>query len=147
MAPARRPNNKKLADAILAVYNCPSDDHGGTGNASTMTNYVAIVGPETAWPESSSTAIGDIRDGTSNTLLVVEVANSRIHWMEPRDLHVIQMAPTINAKAGQGVSSRDTGGGEVLFADGHVQFIIDSLSIADLRALLTAHTGDTTTNL
>src|SRR6516165_2689000 len=28
------PNNKKLADTILAVYNCPSDDHGGPGNAS-----------------------------------------------------------------------------------------------------------------
>jgi prepilin-type processing-associated H-X9-DG protein len=140
------PNNKKLADTILQIYNCPSDDHGGTSTASTMTNYVAIVGPETAWPESSSTAIGDIRDGTSNTLLIVEVANSGIHWMEPRDLHVVQMAPTINSKAGQGISSRHTGGAEVLFADGHVQFIIDSLSVGDLRALLTARAGDATTN-
>jgi prepilin-type processing-associated H-X9-DG protein len=140
------PNNKKLADTILAVYNCPSDDHGGPGNASTMTNYVAIVGSDTAWPENGSAAYQDIRDGTSNTLLVVEVANSGIHWMEPRDLHVVQMAPTINSKAGQGISSRHAGGAQVLFADGHVQFIIDSLSVGDLRALLTAHTGDTATN-
>src|SRR5262249_15795660 len=37
------PNNRKLAGTILEVFNCPSDDHGGTGASSTMTNYVAIV--------------------------------------------------------------------------------------------------------
>ena len=46
--PWNGPNNRKLADAIIAIYNCPSDDHGGTGNTSPMTNYVAIVGTETA---------------------------------------------------------------------------------------------------
>ena len=87
----------------------------------------------------------DIRDGLANTLLVAEVANSGIHWMEPRDLHVVQMAPTINAKSGQGISSRHTGGAHALFADGHVQFVIESLSAADLHALLTAGAGDMTT--
>jgi hypothetical protein len=140
------PNNKKLADTILYVYNCPSDDHGGTPNASTMTNYVAIVGPETAWPGTSTTTIRDLSDGTASTLLVVEVANSGIHWMEPRDLHVLQMAPTINAKSGQGISSRHTGCACVLFADGSTRYIPDSLSADDLRALLTAHAGDTSTD-
>jgi prepilin-type processing-associated H-X9-DG protein len=135
------PHNRKLADTILAVYNCPSDEHGGTGT--TMTNYVAIVGTGTMWPENGTTDLRKVSDGTSMTLLVVEVANSGIHWMEPRDLHVLQMAPTINAKSGQGISSRHIGGAQVLFADGHVRFITDSLSGADLRALLTAHAGDT----
>jgi prepilin-type processing-associated H-X9-DG protein len=136
------PNNSKLANAILPIYNCPSDDHGGTSNSSTATDYVAIVGGETAWPESGSAAIADIRDGTSNTLLVVEVANSGIHWMEPRDLHVVQMAPTVNAKSGQGISSRHTGGANGLIADGSVRFIPDSRSATELRAWLTAHAGD-----
>ncbi len=134
------PNNSKLADTILPIYNCPEGDHGAS-NSST-TNYVAIVGGETAWPDSGPTAFRDIRDGTSNTLLVVEVANSGIHWMEPRDLHVVQMAPTINAKSGQGISSRHSGGANVLAADGAVHFIPDSLSAKDLRAWLTAHAGD-----
>jgi hypothetical protein len=140
------PNNSKLAGTILPVYNCPSDDHGES-NPSITTNYVAIVGGETAWPESGTTVFGDIRDGTSNTLLVVEVANSGIHWMEPRDLHVVQMAPTINAKSGQGISSRHTGGAHGLIADGSVRFIADSLSAEDLRAWLTAHAGDVSTGL
>ncbi len=136
------PNNKKLADTILAIYNCPSDDHGGTGTPSTMTNYVAIVGSETAWPESGTTTFKDFSDGVPNTLLVVEVANSGIHWMEPRDLHLLQMAPTINAKSGQGISSRHTGGANVLAADGSTRFIPDRLSAEDLRAWLTAHGAD-----
>jgi hypothetical protein len=136
------PNNSKLADTILPVYNCPSDDHSGTSSFSMTTNYVAIVGGETAWPESGATAFRDIRDGTSNTLLVVEVANSGIHWIEPRDLHVVQMAPSINAKSGQGISSRHTGGAHGLIADGSVRYIRDILSAKDLRAWLTAHAGD-----
>jgi prepilin-type processing-associated H-X9-DG protein len=137
------PHNKKLADTILPIFNCPSGDHGGTGIDSTMTNYVVIVGPATAWPENGPTALKDFSDGPPNTLLVVEVANCGIHWMEPRDLHVGQMAPTINAKSGQGISSRHTGGANVLAADGSVRFIPESLSIEDLRAWLSAHAGDT----
>ena len=139
------PNNRKLADSIVAVYNCPSDAHGENKITSTSTSYVAVVGPETAWPESGTTAIRDISDGTSNTILVVEVANSGIHWMEPRDLHVVQMAPTINAKSGQGISSRHTGGAHVLLADGSTRFITEHFAAADLCAWLTAHAGDEST--
>lgn len=124
--------------------NCPSDDHAGAGESSTMTNYVAIVGPETVWPGAGATARGDIQDGAANTLMVVEVANSGIHWMEPRDLHVSQMAPSVNAKSGQGISSRHTGGANVLIADGAVRFIPNHLSADELRAWLTAHAGDIT---
>jgi prepilin-type processing-associated H-X9-DG protein len=152
-APARRVND--CCAAQIRLFACsfgrvqswhgdgPSDDHGGTGNKSTMAHYVAIVGTETMWPDGGTTDPRKVSDGTSMTFLVVEVANSGIHWMEPRDLHVIQMAPTINAKSGEGISSPHTGGAQVLFADGHVQFITDNLSAADLRALLTAHAGDT----
>jgi hypothetical protein len=136
------PNNRKLADTIVQIYNCPSDDHGGNKNPSTMTNYVAIVGPETAWPGNGSTSYRDFGDGMSNTLLVVEVANSGIHWMEPRDLHVVQMAPTINAKSGQGISSRHTAGAHGLIADGAVRYFSDSLSAGDLWAWLTANAAD-----
>src|SRR5258708_3140815 len=46
------PNNSKLADKILAVFNCPSEDHARDKSKATMASYVAVVGPETAWPES-----------------------------------------------------------------------------------------------
>jgi prepilin-type processing-associated H-X9-DG protein len=140
------PHNSKLRDQIVAIYNCPSDDHGGSGGVSTMTSYVAVVGPETAWPGSDPAAFRDFKDGTSNTLLVVEVANSGIHWMEPRDLHVVQMALSINAKSGQGISSRHTGGAQALLADGSVRFVAEKLDAETLRALLTAHAEDDVTD-
>ncbi|HEY2250622.1 MAG TPA: DUF1559 domain-containing protein [Planctomycetaceae bacterium] len=133
------PNNRKLADKILPIFNCPSEVHGDGKSAATMTSYVAVVGPETAWPGNTATSIRDIKDGTSNTLLIVEVANSRIHWMEPRDLHVVQMAPTINAKFGQGISSLHTGGAHALLADGSVRFISEQTTAELIRALLTVH--------
>jgi prepilin-type processing-associated H-X9-DG protein len=136
------PHNRKLGDTILQAYSCPSDDHGGTGGTSAMTSYVAVVGPETMWPDRGAVAIRDVSDGTLNTLLVVEVANSGIPWIEPRDLHVVQMAPTINAKSGQGISSRHATGANVLIADGSVRFVPENLSAAELFAWLTAHAGD-----
>ncbi len=136
------PHNRKLGDTVLQVFNCPSEDHGGKGGPSAMTDYVAVVGPETMWPDRGAVALGDVRDGASNTLQVVEVANSGIPWIEPRDLHVVQMAPTINSKSGQGISSRHVGGANALMADGSVRFISENLSAADLLAWLTARAGD-----
>ena len=136
------PNNSKLADTILPVFNCPIDEHDKSKNPPTMTNYVAVVGPETAWPDTGATSYKDFRDGTSNTILIVEVANSGIHWMEPRDLHVSQMAPTINAKAGQGISSKHKVGAHVLFADGSVRFLSEKMTAAEVQALLTTNGGE-----
>ncbi len=38
-----------------------------------------------------------IRDGTSKTIAIVEVANSGIHWMEPRDIAYKDALQGINA--------------------------------------------------
>src|SRR5262249_28073198 len=108
--PWNGPHNSRLADRILAVFNCPSENHEKGRKGTQMTSYVAVLGPETAWPGDKPTKIRDFTDGTSQTLLVVEVANSGIHWMEPRDLHVLQMDHAINSKSGQGISSAHTGG-------------------------------------
>jgi hypothetical protein len=107
-----------------------------------MTSYVAVIGPETAWPGDQSVSFSHITDGTSVTLLVVEVQNSGIHWMAPRDLHVLQMAPMVNAKVGQGISSVHLGGAHVLSCDGAVRFIIESMPASQLQALLTRGAGD-----
>ncbi|MBI3467166.1 MAG: DUF1559 domain-containing protein, partial [Planctomycetes bacterium] len=75
------PNNSKLANRMPPYFSCPAD--GGSG---WTTNYLAVVGPETIWPGDKPVAIRQIRDGVSNTIALVEVANSGIQWMEPRDL-------------------------------------------------------------
>ncbi len=137
------PNNSKLASKKLSVFYCPSETHGGVKNDFAMTNYVAVVGRETAWPGGKPGKLGEIKDGTSNTLLIVEIANSGIPWMEPRDLDIAQMAPTINAKSGQGISSAHAGGAQALLADGTVRFISSQTTAELIRGLLTINGGET----
>jgi hypothetical protein len=141
------PNNRKLSARILlwpdySFYHCPSDRPASGEVDATMTSYVAVVGPETAWRAGGCVALDEIADGPEHTLMVVEVANSGIHWMEPRDLQVLQMAPTINAKGGQGISSRHRGGAHAATADDRVYFLSDKLPATTIRGLLTINGGE-----
>ena len=132
------PHNRKLHDIAIPVFRCPSERAG----AETDTSYLAVIGPGTAWGKDQSTTFGDITDGASRTIMVVEVANSGIHWMEPRDLHVLQMAPGINPKSGQGISSAHVAGGNILFADGAVHFLPEDMPPEKIKAMLTIAGGE-----
>ena len=39
------------------------------------TSFVAVVGPETAWPGAETRSKADIRDGPVKTIMVVEMAD------------------------------------------------------------------------
>ena len=141
------PNNRKLADRIVyweyySLFHCPSDEPASGKPDPLMTSYLAVVGPGMAWQDGKCMKLSDMTDGPETTLLLVEVANSGVHWMEPRDLHVLQMAPTINAKAGQGISSRHSGGAHAATADGRCRFLSETLPATTLRGLLTIRGGE-----
>lgn len=79
------PHNLEVAKQTPEVYECPSREFE-PGDLKGSTSYVAVVGDGTVWPGAGqSSRIGDIADGTSNTILFVE-SNSGILWNEPRDL-------------------------------------------------------------
>jgi hypothetical protein len=126
------PNNSQLHSIRPFYYQCPSD----TGPR-TDTSYFAIVGPQTIWPGANATRMADITDGTPNTIILAEVANSGIHWMEPSDLDASQMSMLINAAKGPGISSGHEKGANVAYANGSVQFLTNKTSPAALRAALT----------
>jgi hypothetical protein len=139
------PHNRLLAPHIPNSFRCPSDSQSDTSRQ--MTSYVAIVGPETAWPDGNAVSMAQIKDGLSNTLLVVESHNSGIHWMEPRDLHMTQMSQQINSAQGQGIASAHHpqhahGCAVGLFADGSVRVLDDDLPPHTVRALLTIAGGE-----
>ena len=52
----------------------------------TTTNYLAVVGKDTMWPGAEGRKRDEIKDGTSETILIVENNGLGVHWMEPRDL-------------------------------------------------------------
>jgi hypothetical protein len=138
------PNNSKLATSIPREYQCPSADRNGP-----TTNYVAVIGPGTAWPGDKTTAIDEFRDGTSNTILIVETPRSDIHWMEPRDLSLddaLSTDPQSWQKSTRhgGTSGyfvvRQWSGRYVAMADGAVVYLNDPLP-ANLQDLFTIADG------
>ena len=133
------PNNSQLHSTPLKIFCCPSE----AAFDATKTNYVAVVGPETAWPGSDRTRSADFKDALANTVLLVEVKNSGIHWMEPRDLDLSQMSPAINAATGPCICSNHKRGANVAFVDASVRFLPDNLPFKTLRALLTRSGGET----
>lgn len=145
--PWNGPNNSMLAGVRVRAYECPEQSAAGT---SSMTSYVVVVGSETAWPGATSARLADLRDGTSNTLMVVEMADSGIHWMEPRDLDAATMAVSVNPNGGLGISSlhrhpgwrRQRLGANVALADGSVLFLPTSIPESKVRTLITASGGE-----
>ena len=107
-----------------------------------MTAYVAVMDDDTVWPGATSISLADIKDPTSATILLVELTGSDIHWMEPRDLHVDQMALTINNSSAKGISSRHIGGAQLLLVDGTARFYSDKTSPEQIHALLTRSGGE-----
>ncbi len=132
------PNNSLLAKQMPATYRCPSD----AANSGNLTDYVAIAGPETLWQPNHGTTFKEIKDGTSNTIAVIEAANAGIHWMEPRDLSFAEVSKGINAKQDPGISSMHPGCAIALFADGHTQTIQENISQQLLQALCTKAGGE-----
>ncbi len=132
------PNNIKLLDKMPRSFACPSW-HDSTTN---LTSYVAMTGPGTIFPADHTTKIADITDGTSNTLIVVEVANVNIPWTAPQDLDVRTMSVRINDTKRPGISSKHPGGSHVVFADCSTRFARESITPENLRALCTIAGGE-----
>jgi hypothetical protein len=131
------PNNRKLLDQRPSVYHCPSRVCGPT-----LTSYVAIVGPKTAFPGSKATKLSDIRDGTSRTIMIAEVSNVDIAWTEPRDLDTESMSWVIDDPSKPSFSSPHSVGPAVIFADAMLRRLGRFQPAATLKALTTINGGE-----
>lgn len=83
--PWNGPNNQQLAAQLGNHFRCRTTNAAEPGSHLT-THYAAVTGPGTAWPGPTETLLEDIADGSDNTVMLVEIADSDIHWMEPRDV-------------------------------------------------------------
>ena len=140
--PWNGPNNSKLGKFVPAFFRCPVDDDDDTFD----TSYVVVVGPETLFPGTGCTKQDDVTDGLDQTIVLVEMADSGIHWMEPRDLHVSQMTPSFNEPPGRGISSHHGDVVVVSFANGRVESLPKNLDSKFVRAYLTINGGEDATD-
>jgi hypothetical protein len=83
------PNNARLAEQMPNVFACPGNRRGPPGR----TSYVAVIGSQTIWPGDRAVSHHEVTDGTSNTILLIEIADSDIAWTEPRDVLMRELIP------------------------------------------------------
>lgn len=152
--PWNGPNNRLLADPMPRVYRCEAEREYSHTNELT-TNFVAVVGQQTAWPENTALKEGDIHDEKSRTIHVVETTNAGIHWMEPRDLTMDQVLAGLETKTGPGISSfhrvrsgllHEHEGVNVAFTDSSVKFLPTDLAPETLKGLLTINGAEQISN-
>ena len=133
------PANLAVTETTMQVFQCPSK----SPRTEPFTDYMVVVGPETMFPGAESTGPHDIRDGQSNTIMVVEVLDTGVHWTEPRDITMDDLlAKGINGHDETGCGSHHPGGVMVGLADGSVHFFEEDISSDLFRSLLTRSGGE-----
>jgi hypothetical protein len=119
------PENLMISETVLKVFSDPSGDQALNGK----TDFLFVTGTGTIFAGAASFRLADLTDGASNTLMLIEVADSGIKWAEPRDIDISQ--PMSFPKGNH------PGGNLAAFADGSVRFIPKSISPTDVRGAST----------
>src|SRR5262249_54312552 len=83
-----------------------------------------------------------VKDGVSNTIVLVEMQNSGIKWAEPRDLDLSSLPLGITAQNLPQWLSAHSGGFNAVFADGSVRFISSQIPWQVFMAFLTENGGE-----
>ncbi len=132
-------HNSKILNQSLIEYICPSNIHN---EGDFTTNYVAVIGPGTAWREDALVKLSDLPDGGSHTFIAVEVANSSMHWAEPRDITVEEALERMKTGQGLSISTPHPSVIYVLFADGAVWPLPAKMPISTWRKILAGEVTD-----
>ncbi len=127
------PNNSRLADRMPPTF------HSCTEPASNLfTNIVAITGPGTVFPDAGCAMLSEIIDGPENTILLVEIKDSKIPWLAPIDLSADEAVTAWDYPERSGISSATWRRPMVVFCDRSSAYSLGhALSRESLRALMT----------
>jgi hypothetical protein len=124
------PQNKKLLAKMPRTYQmgAPKEKFG--------TFYQGFVGPKAFFEGKRGIGVGDIKDGTSNTIMIVE-AGKDVPWTKPEDLPFDAGKPLPKlggAFPGQGFTAA--------FCDGSVRFFSANAKEATLKKYITRNGGE-----
>ena len=98
---------------------------------SCMTNVVAVTGRGTAFDPDCQYKIAEL---PGDTILIVEVRDFGVHWMQPGDLEISEMLSSV----GVGDRFGTTAGSFIVgFADGQAWALAKNIPFADLKKFLT----------
>lgn len=127
------PANAKARETIVETYQCPSSPE-----MNGLTNYLAVVGPDSAFAGAEPRKLSDVKDGPENTIMLVEVDSKHaVHWMSPEDIgpdEVIKLMPdAIMNHPGVSLAT---------YLDYHTRQINQDIDPSVLRRLLTIAGGE-----
>jgi prepilin-type processing-associated H-X9-DG protein len=121
------PHNKALLTQMPPVFARPNDP---SELAQGLTHYRVFVGPKTPFAPGKPVTIGTFKDGTSNTIMIVETADA-VPWTKPDEIPYDPNGPL--PKLGGSLP----GGFNVAMWDGSVRFVSEKIRESTLRALVT----------
>lgn len=129
-------HNIKLVAKMPAVFKSQAPQ--GTQPEPGKTQFVApLTFNSTFGRVGPGVRIQDIKDGTSNTLMIVESsAEKAVTWTKPEDLIVDETDPL------HSIINEDAMGFAACMCDGSARFIPKSIDIDTLKALLSIDLGD-----
>ena len=122
------PHNIKLLSKMPATFAGPNSLHDN------KTVFLGVSGPGTMFEAGKKINLGQITDGTSNTIFFVETNDSAaVEWTKPEDYRLDKDNPT------WGLWGNRPGGFNAGFVDGSVQFIsLDTEDEMIIRMMLKA---------
>jgi hypothetical protein len=108
----------------------------GLGDKSSHTSVFAIAGPEAAFEPRHWNQPGPRGEVPANCILVMEVADSKTHWMQPGDYDVTKLLAA-TGRLGDTVKGLLKDRIHILFADGEVWALSPDMPIDVLKPFLT----------
>jgi len=125
------PTNKSLVDQMPSSYRCPSLPIPNSGT----TVYQVLLGPGTMFEKAEGISFGEVTDGRSNTLMVVET-KAASPWTQPSCIDYTPKAPIPQ------LGSAHPGGFNAALGDGSVRFFKDPVPTTTLDAMATRNGGE-----
>ena len=122
------PANRGLSQTVIATFRDPAD----VGPAAN-TSYLFVSGTGTMFETGKKLKLQDLTDGTSNTLMFVEVKQSGINWAEPLEWDAASRPlPPGNHRSGN----------QAAMADGSVRSLAPQTPRAAIGAAVTRAGGE-----
>ncbi len=131
-------HNKQFHARVVDVYSCPSNPNAkpGVNCCYSVIAGEGLVPNKQPNPTGGEHGLGEITDGTSNTIFVIEVRKP-FCWMDPTaDMKLDDLAKEINLPESR-AGSFHAGGLNIVSFDGAVKFISNTVDKTILRALAT----------
>ncbi len=126
-------HNRKLIEKMPAAFRCPASKLRQKQGLST---YRVVSGEGTVFPGPEGIPIKEIKDGSSNTLMIVEVDDEHaVIWTKPEGLPFDPKNPA------RGLGGQFKGGFNAALCDGSVRFISNTVDREILRRLFLRNDG------